>query len=772
MAPASTSFHSQAYPTLQPPRSDLSEMPSLTQSSASATQTQTLTEATDRARAYKSRNKRPCDFCRYKKAACHLDHQPPCELCIRYNKECTFVESPAKRRRPNDSNASNELGKSSGAFNPMSAMNGNGDTISFANALGGSVDMQQNILGWENGMQPFHISGIGMTPEVGASEFTFDPALYQDNAVHFENPFDPIAASVSTIETVPKVASVHNRHDSSMETSPLSQAAHLPLNLTLPFDTTSGEPSLDNQASSNAQVVGMSGESDPYLLARYRFDQYNEASFQSLRMRKMNSGPSEDGCIPSFFTIQHNALASKAQPVERSEVIDKYRSEVEEMVSEEVGKRLIRLFYKYVQPYFPILTREGHDERDVSGVRNLSSIPTCILAAIYGHALPFCAWDEKLCVEVYTPPSADALFRIAWLACLPMLHTPSLAVLQTLLLLVQRRPTNKHVSDTPMKFVMMTTAVSVAQALGLHRDCSDWPLPSWEIKVRRRLGWATFIQDKWIALNMGRSSHIQSDDWDVNPLTENDFPEIELEGPGSESGSKGQHFIKLCELTVIVDDIMHSLYSLKATRSLHNSLDATLEVAKPLRLRLTEWYQSLPPGLLPQPSTTPVSPGSGRRKSAAHELDGNGSLHLAYITAKIELFRAMLRPRATDANSAALLALRTGALTVAGEMFEFLEGLQPNELEAFWASYARTNFTIASSFMLLLFVTSTTLHDAKESLCLLTSWRSLLRVKSRSCDLLNLALLRLDGVFVAGMEKLIELSPAAAQAWAEGEHSS
>lgn len=74
--------------------------------------------------------------------------------------------------------------------------------------------------------------------------------------------------------------------------------------------------------------------------------------------------------------------------------------------------------------------------------------------------------------------------------------------------------------------------------------------------------------------------------------------------------------------------------------------------------------------------------------------------------------------------------------------------------------------------MLLLFVTSTTLHDAKESLSLLTSWRSLLRVKSRSCDLLNLALLRLDGVFVAGMEKLIELSPAATQAWEEAEHSS
>lgn len=673
----------------------MAQMPSLQQSTPSMTQTQTQTQTqtptqaqqdtSDRARAYKSRNKRPCDFCRYKKAACHLDHAPPCELCIRYNKDCTFVESPAKRRRPNDSNASNDLGKSTGAYEPIPATNGRGNAISFANgSLGGSIDMQQNILGWENGLQPFHISGIGMTPDMDPPDFAFDPALYQDTALAFDT-FEPMSASTTTAETVPG-KTIERRPQDSVNASPVSQADHLPVNLTLPIDTTSGEPSLDNQASSNAQIVGMSGEQDPYLLARYRYDQYNEAAFPSIRMRKMSGGPSTDGSIPTFFTIAHNALASKAQPVERIETMDKYRREVEEMVNDEVGKRLVRLFYKYVQPYYPLLTREGRRGRDDTGVRELASVPTCILAAIYGHALPFCAWDEKLCVEVYTPPSADALFRIAWLACMPMLHTPSLAVLQTLLLLVQRRPTNKHVSDTPMKWVMMTTAVSMAQALGLHRDCSDWPLPSWEIKVRRRLGWATFVQDKWIALNFGRSSHIQSDDWDVNPLTEDDFPDAERDGPDSQLGLRGQHFIKLCELTIIVDDIIHNLFSLKATRTLHNSLESTLEVAKPLRIRLTEWYQSLPPGLLPQPINTPRSPESSRRRSFVHELDGNANLHLAYITAKIELFRAMLRPKVTDANAAALAALRTGALAVAREVLDFLDGLQANELEAFWAS--------------------------------------------------------------------------------------
>ena len=49
------------------------------------------------------------------------------------------------------------------------------------------------------------------------------------------------------------------------------------------------------------------------------------------------------------------------------------------------------------------------------------------------------------------------------------------------------------------------------------------------------------------------------------------------------------HFTKLCELTLIVDEILKDLFSIKATKTLHSSLEATLEVAKPLRIRLTEW---------------------------------------------------------------------------------------------------------------------------------------------------------------------------------------
>ncbi|KAK5114657.1 hypothetical protein LTR62_002230 [Meristemomyces frigidus] len=749
-------------------------MPSFSQHSHEAMASiQAQQDNVDRARAYKSRNKRPCDFCRYKKAACHLDSTPPCELCARYNKECKFVESPAKRRRPNDANGSSvDLGMDNGAAFDSLGHN------AFTTVAG---EDHHPILGWDSGFTSFDLSSMAMTPALAPdSLIPFDPILYQQDVNGPFDSFDTVPSSSSSADMPGKVFG--HRHQTSSRTSPVSLQSlqslspanmSMHLNMKLPFDSTSGEPSLDNQASSNAQIVGMSGDMDPYLLSRFRYDAYNEASLQSIRLRKMNQHSTAGGTAPAFFVISHNALASKAQP-NHSPNPDKYRYELEEMVTDEVGKRLIRLFYRYVQPYFPLNTREGRNHsRDSAGIRSPSTVPTCILAALYGHALPFCAWDEKLCVNVYTPPSADALFRLAWKAVQPQIHTPNLAVLQTLLLLIQRRPTNKHVPDTPVKWALMSTTWSVAQTLGLNRDPTDWPLPSWEIKVRKRLAWATYIQEKWLALNSGRASHISQEDWDVPTLQASDFADADREGPDAPAGFYGQHFVKLGELTVIVDEILRDLFSLKAVKSLQGSLEATFEAAKPLRERLTAWHHSLPEGLLPQAIPhPPLSP--PRRKSLSHDLDGNGSLYLAYITAKISLFRAMLRAPMpamleTGGTTAATTALRTGALTVAREVLDFLEGLGAKELEAFWGSYARTNFTIASSFILLLFVTAPTLPDAQECLCLLKAWRSLLRVKSRSCDLLNMALLRVDGVFVAGPDQLIDLSPAAAQAWAESE---
>lgn len=492
-------------------------------------------------------------------------------------------------------------------------------------------------------------------------------------------------------------------------------------------------PSLDAEPDHNAQIVGLSGESDPYLLRRYRFGDNGQCCFQQLRIRDMGMA---DG-VPVQFMVQDNSLANKAQPGDFGKSATAIRDEIIAMVANEVGKRLIKLFFRYVHPYFPVLSRERI-------VRDLdcdpSSLQTCLLAAIYGHALSFCVFDDKLCVEVYTPPSADDLFKLAWQSALPDYHTPSLSVIQALLLLVQRRPTNRHVADTPFKWTLMAEIVALAQALGLNIDPSRWPIPQWEKRLRRRLAWAVYVQDKWLSLNFGRSSHIHMEDWDVEPLNENDI--------------WCEHFLHLVSLTQIVAQIQSDLFSLKATRSLSKSLEATFDAAKPLRIALADWFQARPM-VAAQPS----------RSLASQDLDGNGSLRLAYITAKVSIFRALLRPQISEASPEARSALRTGAIGVAREMYDFLSGLETRHLEAFWHSYSRVNFAIASNFIVLLFASSPTEADAQEVLALLKRWRSILKIKSRSCDLLNLSLLRLDAMYVAGLDQLVELSPAAASAF-------
>jgi hypothetical protein len=67
-------------------------------------------------RSYKSRKYRPCDFCRARQVACKIDIHPPCQLCSSHGRQCTFVERPKKKRRPNAPNGEASGSGSSGAL--------------------------------------------------------------------------------------------------------------------------------------------------------------------------------------------------------------------------------------------------------------------------------------------------------------------------------------------------------------------------------------------------------------------------------------------------------------------------------------------------------------------------------------------------------------------------------------------------------------------------------------------------------------------------------
>lgn len=150
------------------------------------------------------------------------------------------------------------------------------------------------------------------------------------------------------------------------------------------------------------------------------------------------------------------------------------------------------------------------------------------------------------------PHSEEQLWKLCWEEIQRELHVPRLAVLQACLLLLERKFRFDLIADSPFRWSLLGTTVSLAQTLGLHIDPTDWKIPDWEKRMRKRLFWATFVQDKWIALTMGRPSHLKREDFNI-PVPEADNMNIP-----AEPDENTVYFSYLVRLTVIVDDILRT----------------------------------------------------------------------------------------------------------------------------------------------------------------------------------------------------------------------
>lgn len=481
---------------------------------------------------------------------------------------------------------------------------------------------------------------------------------------------------------------------------------------------------------------------------------------------------------PVVFMLADDSLAQKGEPRVEDEVLAKIRSDIAEMFTENEALRLVGLFNRFVYPYFPIICKSEICPNGVLSPSVLQELPLSLLSAIYATALPFMLYDDLLATTiVHNPPPAHQLFRIAWISVTQELHTPRLATLQACLLLLQRAPTNRFTTDTPWKTSLVGWTVSLAQTLGLSRECSDWSsLPAWEITLRRRLWFGVFVMDKWASLGAGMPSHIRVDDVDVLPLTDND-----LEGPSIDPNQNAipgflepeadtTHFRLLSELTTILSDIMDSYYSLRATQRTSKDFQASIHIARDLRQRLKNWNDSLPPSLAIRQPERNDSLGSAR-------LSGNPSLSLAYIVTQMTLFRALLRPlenlsaEEVSGGGEAVRAVRQGAKQCAKDVVEFVEHLGRGALDAFWHSCnlpltnfllslllaniyipgSRANFAIASSFLMQLHVVFEDDPESNEVKDLVARWRWAMRIGSGNTGngLMSLGLLRLDGMMLA-----------------------
>ena len=188
-------------------------------------------------------------------------------------------------------------------------------------------------------------------------------------------------------------------------------------------------------------------------------------------------------------------------------------------------------FIKYVFPALPVISRSqlglttsAHQLPDLAA---LSKVPVHLLAAIYASAFPFVAYDDYLCVlNTYHASPVQSLWRMVYDLITEEIHSPRLAVLQAALLYIQQQPMDDSrytMADTPFLWSFVGQIVGLACSLGVHIECRMWGIPAWEKRLRRRLWWAVYAEDKWRSLLMGRPPYIHSAEWDVSELDEGDF---------------------------------------------------------------------------------------------------------------------------------------------------------------------------------------------------------------------------------------------------------
>ncbi|KAF2398463.1 hypothetical protein EJ06DRAFT_463820, partial [Trichodelitschia bisporula] len=298
------------------------------------------------------------------------------------------------------------------------------------------------------------------------------------------------------------------------------------------------------------------------------------ASLHAASLRRV-SGAAAFVLLPDTGTLRRGDEAGDADAVER-------------LVGGH-GPALVRLYFRIVHPSFPILHKRVFLEKYARSHREFAPP---LLAAVYILALNWWAYSAALAAR--PKPDVRALERVALRTMGYVVARPKLSTIQAGLLLLQRPEGDE--------WALTTKLVGLGQDLGLHLDCSRWRIPAWEKGLRKRLAWALFMQDKWGALVHGRPSHITPADWLVKPVAASDFPESaadEDDEEGSAEVEKGRVlFSEMIRLTEILAVVLSEFYTLRAEEEWRARAREggrwVLERAKPIQLRLRDWYAALP----------------------------------------------------------------------------------------------------------------------------------------------------------------------------------
>ncbi|PUU75186.1 fungal-specific transcription factor domain-domain-containing protein [Tuber borchii] len=470
------------------------------------------------------------------------------------------------------------------------------------------------------------------------------------------------------------------------------------------------------QGHRHSQLIGPTSEYEPCLIDLCPFDQKDEYMLSSAGGSfRRASDEITFLMFPDHPTQNHSEIFDDLDAIER--------------IVAPHGQSLINLYFRIVHPSFPILHKKVFLEKYSRTHREFSPP---LLAAVYILALHWWSYDRDLSPQ--KKPDVAALEKLASKTIADVMHRPKLAAVQAGLLLLQRHSDLKGGS-----WALTCQLVAVGQELGLHLNCEGWKIPPWERGLRKRLAWGLFMQDKWGALTHGRPSHITRSNWAVPAVTAEDFPENaadEDDEEGSSEVEKGRMlFEQMINLSGIMADVLETFFTLEAQQSLagRGGINRVLEKAKPIQIRLKEWFSKLPECL--RMDATKV-----------RKLSSNGYLHLSYFATEITLHRQILRSLSPPTNTESYIhhICRSAAKTRLISAMDFVNRLKPEHLQSFWYFASKVNFALIGTFGSLLWATSPNTQEAEFYKARLSEYRWTLRVSSRGAEFMEYAVGVLD----------------------------
>ncbi|KAI9741070.1 MAG: Fungal specific transcription factor [Cirrosporium novae-zelandiae] len=427
------------------------------------------------------------------------------------------------------------------------------------------------------------------------------------------------------------------------------------------------------------RYVGGTSEFEPLLFRNIPFDTHGESALSTGILMNLEE------CGPYMVRPE----------VESDGYEQEALNDVESFVHP-YGPTLLDLYFGVVHPSYPVVDqnvfRSWYEKRE--------GLSPDLLAAVYILAAQWWDHDERL--SAHAKPNLQRLVENTMKRIRDSFDRPSISAIQAALILSQL-PGAHSPSLTAQ---LVTTGFD----LGLHLDSSNWNLPLWQLKVRKRLAWALYMQDKWGSVIYGRPSHISSANWAVPTLTVDDFenpcfPAIKSEDETEVSEvEKGRlQFQQMVFLTLILSDILESFYTLSATDEVRsaggNGTRLILDRAKPVQIRLKEWFTHLPPCLkMDSPVTSAFST--------------TGSLHIAYFATEITLHRSIIRSLPTHTTYLTHIC-RQAAKTRLISALDFTNRLRPAHLRSFWLFYTPSTFALVATFGNLLRATAPCAEESK-----------------------------------------------------------